>query len=138
MPLFTSLMGGVDEIVQQMVQLKGRLPDPWWQRWDKRKMSFREDGEPLDHWPGGRVMAMKYPLSMMVADIGSEDDEHAIADGPAPELLEPSWTKVPPREAEVMRDLLDGVLKWEPERRLSLEQIRKHRWITGRRGRHVE
>ncbi|CAK3998086.1 CMGC SRPK kinase [Lecanosticta acicola] len=29
-PFFTSIMGGADEILQQMVQQKGKLPEPWW------------------------------------------------------------------------------------------------------------
>ncbi|KAM3416346.1 hypothetical protein BST61_g7950 [Cercospora zeina] len=129
--LFTSIMGGADEIIQQMVQTKGKLPDPWWKRWDKRTMCFGEDGRPLDNWPEGRVLAVQYPLEEMIGDIGSEDDEPAIAAGPASEMLERSWTKVDMCERKAMRDLLDGMLQWQPEERLSLEQIRKHRWITG-------
>ncbi|KAF2217660.1 hypothetical protein CERZMDRAFT_108335 [Cercospora zeae-maydis SCOH1-5] len=111
--------------------MKGKLPDPWWKRWDKRTMCFGEDGRPLDNWPEGRVLAVQYPLEEMIGDIGSEDDESAIASGPASEMLERSWTKVDMYERKAMRDLLDGMLQWQPEERLSLEQIRKHRWITG-------
>lgn len=131
-PLFTNIMGRADEIIQRMVQMKGKLPDPWWKRWDKRTMYFREDGQPLDDWPEGRVLAVQYLLEEMIGDIGSEDDDSAVASGPAAEMLERSWTKVSEHEREAIKDLLDGMLQWQPDERLSLEQIRKHRWITGR------
>jgi serine/threonine protein kinase len=130
-PLFTSIMGGADEIIQQMVQMKGKLPDRWWKRWDKRTMCFGEDGRPHEHWPDGRVLAVQYPLGEMLGDIGSEDDDNAVASGPAVGMMEQSWTKVPADEREDMKDLLDSMLQWDPKKRLSLEQIRKHRWITG-------
>jgi serine/threonine protein kinase len=129
--LFTSIMGGADEIIQQMVQMKGKLPDSWWKRWDKRSMSFGEDGRPNEHWPQGRVLAMEYPLEKMIGDIGSEDDESAVTSDPAGEMLERAWSKVPGDEAEAMKDLLDSMLQWDRDKRLSLEQILKHRWITG-------
>jgi serine/threonine protein kinase len=124
-------MGGADEIIQQMVQMKGKLPSPWWERWDKRKMCFDEGGLPLNHWPGGRVLAVQYPLEEMIGDIGSEDDDSAVASGPAMEIMEQSWTKVPVDERKAVKDLLDSMLQWDPNKRSSLEQIRKHRWITG-------
>ncbi|KAK3705099.1 hypothetical protein LTR37_013466 [Vermiconidia calcicola] len=129
-PLFTSIMGSKDEIIQQMVQMKGKLPEPWWSAWDRRSKLFDEDGKPLKEWPNGRVMAQEYPLEEMIADIGSEDEEAAIS-GPCAPMLEPSWTKVPHDEAESMRDLMDGILQWMPEERMSVGRIRQHRWITG-------
>lgn len=129
-PLFTSIMGGADEVIQQMVQMIGKLPEPWWHRWEKRKLCFDDDGKPLKDWPGGKVLAVQYPLEEMIADIGSEDDDKAVSSGPAIEMLEPTWTQVPADEALAMRDLLDGMLLWVPSERLSVQEVRKHRWIS--------
>lgn len=66
----------------------------------------------------------------MIVEVGSEDED--VADrGPCASLLEPRWTKVPQDEAASMRDLLEGISKWEPEERMSIERILQHRWITG-------
>lgn len=32
-PLFPRLMGGEDEIIEDWVQIKGKLPEPWWSSW---------------------------------------------------------------------------------------------------------
>lgn len=133
-PLFTSIMGGRDEIMQQMVQMKGRLPDPWWQSWDKRSMCFDEDGKPHADWPDGIAMAVEYPVEQMIADIGSQDEGGAFF-GSEVEILEPKDTTVPEKEAESMADLLNRVLRWEPEERLSVPEILRHPWISGEQGR---
>lgn len=109
-PLFTSIMGGRDEIIQQMVQMRGRLPSPWWESWDKRSLCFDEDGKPLKDWPNGVPMAVEYPLEEMVADIGSEDDDAALF-GPEISILEPMNQRVPENEADRMVDLLIKTLK---------------------------
>ena len=89
-PLFTSIMGGADEAIQQIVQMKGKLPEPWWHWWDKRKLCFDDHGKPLKDWPNGKVLAVQYPLEEMIGDIGSEDDDAAVSSGPAVEMLESS------------------------------------------------
>lgn len=93
-PLFTSIMGSRDEIIQQMVQMKGRPPTEWWESWDKRSLCFDEEGKPLKEWPNGIPMAVEYPIEEMIADIGSEDDIAAMF-GSEVSLLEPLNTRVP-------------------------------------------
>ncbi|ETS80605.1 hypothetical protein PFICI_08134 [Pestalotiopsis fici W106-1] len=132
-PLFTSILGSKDEIIQQMVQMKGKLPDQWWKSWDKRSMCFDEDGKPLKEWPNGIPMAVEYPIEEMVADIGSEDDEAAMF-GSVMSMLEPMGTRVPEDEAENMKDFLNGVLKWSPDQRWSITHILQHPWISGHNG----
>ncbi len=39
--LFTSFFGGPDEILRQMVQTFGRLPEPCWDRWGYRHPLFQ-------------------------------------------------------------------------------------------------
>ncbi|TKA79218.1 hypothetical protein B0A55_03966 [Friedmanniomyces simplex] len=129
-PLFTSIMGGRDEVIQQMVQMKGKLPEPWWTSWDKRATCFDEEGKPLKEWANGFPMAQEYPLEEMIADIGSTDEEAAFF-GSEVSMLEAKDTKVPQDEAESMKDSLEGALKWVPEERLSISQMLRHPWITG-------
>lgn len=128
-PLFTSIIGGRDEIIQQMVQMEGKLPEPWWQSWEKRCVCFDESGRPHIEWPNGIAMAVAYPLEEMIADIGSQDDETAFF-GSEVDILQPKDTAVPTEEAESMAELLEGALKWKPEERLSVADIFKHPWVS--------
>ncbi|KAK4554930.1 hypothetical protein LTR86_008078 [Recurvomyces mirabilis] len=130
-PLFTSLMGTKDEIIMQWVQMKGRMPDPWWGRWERRARCFEEDGRPRKVGPNGRVLAVETSLEEKIGWIGTEDEGEALLAAPGPELLEPYGAVVPDGQAEIMRDLLDGMLKWRPEERVTIEQVLKHPWVAG-------
>ncbi|KAK9483125.1 kinase-like domain-containing protein, partial [Lipomyces starkeyi] len=44
--LFESFLGGPHEVLLQIVQILGKLPEPWWSSWDKRHVYFDEDGKP--------------------------------------------------------------------------------------------
>ncbi|KAK5723025.1 hypothetical protein LTR17_014075 [Elasticomyces elasticus] len=129
-PPFSSLMGGSDEIVMQMVQMKGRLPNRWWKAWDKSSVWFQENGKPLEKWANDRVMAVEVPIQEAIEEIGCYDQDAALF-GTEVSLLEPKDMKVPSDEAESMRDLLEGMLKWEAEDRMSVTQVLQHRWISG-------
>lgn len=127
-PLFSSLIGGQGGIVQQMVQMKGKLPDQWWSCWEKRSMCFDEEGKPLKEWPNGIAMEIEYPLEEMITDIGSEDDDAAMF-GSEVSILEPKNTRVPKTEAESMKDLLESMLRWSPEERKSVAEVARHPWV---------
>ncbi|KAK1812518.1 hypothetical protein LTR12_013104 [Friedmanniomyces endolithicus] len=129
-PLFASVMGGRNEILMQMVQMKGKLPEPWWGSWEKRSTYFDDNGKPLDEETDGTSTALDCSLERMIADIGTMDEEKAFF-GSEVSILEAKGTKVPPDEAESMRDFLEGALKWKPEERLSVAQMLRHPWITG-------
>ncbi|KAK0268912.1 hypothetical protein LTR35_015181 [Friedmanniomyces endolithicus] len=129
-PLFTSIMGGRDEIIMQMMQMKGKLPGPWWSSWEGRSRWFDDNGK--SHREGSEDIstAPEYPLEGMIAEIGGEDEEEAFF-GSEVSKLEPKDTKVPQDEAESMRDFLEAALKWAPEERLTVAQMLCHPWITG-------
>lgn len=127
-PLFASIMGGQDEIILQMVQMKGKLPDQWWQRWDLRSERFDEEGKPLKEWPKGIPLAVEYPLDEMIEAIGAYDEDAAMF-GSEVSMLEAMNTRVPAAEAESMRDLLESMLSWSPEERPSVEQVTQHPWL---------
>ncbi|KAK5683986.1 hypothetical protein LTS10_003850 [Elasticomyces elasticus] len=128
-PLFKGFMGGCDEILWQMVQTKGKLPERWWDAWDKKSSWFQDNGKPLKEWPNGRVMAVEVPIQEAIEEIGCYDHDAAMF-GTEVSLLEPKDMKVPSDEAENMRDLLEGTLRWEPGDRMSVTQVLQHRWIS--------
>jgi serine/threonine-protein kinase SRPK3 len=126
--LFTSLMGGNDEIIQQMVQIKGKLPDKWWNSWTRRSTWFNEDGKPVKRSDGG-PNAVEYPLEEVIAEIGCYDDEAAMF-GAEVSMLEAMNTTVPEKEAGKMKDFLESALKWCPKERLSVRQMLEHPWVS--------
>ena len=136
-PLISSFVGAFDDIVRQWVQTKGRLPSPWWESWDARAEYFDERGKPLAE-PVNRInMAVEYTLAEKIAEIGTEDgggdSEEDSEDTPAalqPSMLELAGERVPQAEASDMEDLLDKILQWKPEERLSCEEILKHPWLA--------
>ncbi|RDL38376.1 Kinase-like protein [Venustampulla echinocandica] len=126
--LFPSWSGGQDEILRQMVQTLGILPDGWWNAWEKRTNFFNDDGKPKQEWSDGIPKAVEYPISEIIGDIGSEDEEEKEP-RKSEAILEPSGTSVPLEEAAQMNDLLDRIFKWAPEERISLDDILNHSWF---------
>lgn len=73
--------------------------------------------------------AEAWPLERMIAEIGSE----AKKNDPCEEygtLLEVPGTKVSEEEAALFKDLLDGIFRWDPEKRFSLKEIIEHLWFS--------
>lgn len=127
--LFSTWFGGRDETLRQMVQTLGKLPDQWWNTWSERTSFFSDDGKPKTEWNDGQPLAVEYPMGEMIADIGTEDWQN-VEPRKAEAMLEPIGATVPYEEALHLKDLLDGILKWSPEERTSLEEILHHPWIT--------
>jgi len=113
--LFGDWIGTKDDVLRQMVQAFGKLPEPWWTAWGKRILFFDEDGEPRKTWDDGIVRASKFGLDEMIAEIGAEDDEEDDLERNRAVMLEPNGAKVPEEEASQMKDLLGRILKWKPE-----------------------
>ncbi|APA12528.1 hypothetical protein sscle_09g072980 [Sclerotinia sclerotiorum 1980 UF-70] len=112
-----------------MVQTLGKLPEPWWTMWENRSMFFDEDGEPKKIWRDGIIRANKFDLDEMIADVGAEDEEDDDPQRNCAMMLEPNGVKVPEGEALQMIDLLERILKWKPEERISIKEIMDHRWL---------
>jgi serine/threonine-protein kinase SRPK3 len=126
--LFSSWFGDKDEILRQMVQIFGRLPDPWWTAWDKRADFFDDGGKPKKEWSDGIPKAVEYSIEKLIADIGFEDQEDEEP-RKAEELLDSCGKRVEEEEAVLLTDLLKSIFKLVPEERAGLEEILKHAWF---------
>lgn len=67
-------MGTENEIIRQWVQMKSKMPEPWWSSWDARSSAFDEYCKPLPRDPARETWTTEYPLGEMLADIGGGDD----------------------------------------------------------------
>ncbi|EPE32977.1 Protein kinase-like (PK-like) [Glarea lozoyensis ATCC 20868] len=128
--LFGDWIGTKDDILRQMIQAFGKLPEPWWSLWDQRGAFFDDNGEPRTTWDDGIARATKFELNDMIAEIGAEDEEEDDPERPCAVMLEPNGVTVPEEEASQMKDLLEKILKWIPEERISIKEIAKHSWLS--------
>lgn len=128
--LFGDWIGTKDDILRQMVQAFGKLPEPWWTAWENRTLFFDDDGEPRKTWDDGIVRASKFELDEMISEIDAEDAEEDDPERSCAAMLEPNSVKVPEDEALQMQDLLERILKWKPEERISIKEIMDHHWLS--------
>ncbi|KAK9374657.1 protein kinase [Lipomyces chichibuensis] len=143
--LFESFFNDPDDVIRQMVQTFGKLPEPWWSSWDRRNDYFDEDGKPKIYWPNDIPLSKEYPLVQLIRDIGSDDyqpvtDEVAVethnvksSDGTEPEtksMFESMGMRLSDTEVEVFEDLLHKVLRYNPEQRPQVQEIIEHSWFT--------
>ncbi|KAK9247894.1 CMGC/SRPK protein kinase [Lipomyces tetrasporus] len=140
--LFESFLGGPHEVILQIVETLGKLPEPWWNSWEKRHVYFDEDGKPIK---GPDIcFSAEHPLIGQIRDIGAEEsrvitdegtiDENLLkntvpAEPETESIFEPRGTRLTEAEVEVFGDLLRKVLKYNPEERLQIEKIVKHAWF---------
>jgi serine/threonine protein kinase len=150
-PLFATFFGGRDEVVRQMVQTLGKLPEPWWSEWTPRKRYFNDDGRPRSEWEGKVPLAVAYPLGEMVRDIGGDDgpddkdgsdqgrcDSGELSpDSPREQqkrqqaLLEARGTRLSEVEASCLEDLLSNIIRYSPNERMDANHIVEHAWFKG-------
>ena len=57
-------------------------------------------------------------------------EEDQIPDLGWVDLLKPPPARLSPEEAEDFESLLGGMLKYHPEERISLEEIKDHQWFS--------
>lgn len=122
--IFASFFGGPDEVIRQMVQTLGKLPEPWWSSWECRYTYFNDDGKPKTHWPNNIPLAVHYPLRAQIEDIGADGDESVTSS-----MLEPPGSKLSELEVDMFEDLLQRVITYTPEQRLSVDQVLTHPWL---------
>lgn len=71
--LFEVFFSDRDDASLQIVQILGKLPERWWNAWDRRLTYFEEDGNLKQKWKNDRPLASLHPLIDQIKDIGSED-----------------------------------------------------------------
>lgn len=119
--LFEDWLGNEDDALSQIVQMLGKMPDPWWHAWVKRS-SYLKEGISIEDEDEA------WPLERQITDIGHEGPR----DGLGKELgtfFEVPGTRVPAEEVALFKDLLEGIFKWKPEERTSISDILKHPWF---------
>jgi serine/threonine-protein kinase SRPK3 len=107
-----------------MFQTFGRLPDRSRNAWNKPTDFFNDDGKSKQEWSDSILNfpnAVEYPMDKVMADIGSEDGDQEPRKGEV--ILEPGGTGVPHEGVAQLKNLLNGIFKWVPEERISLDDV---------------
>ena len=129
--LFESFLGNEVDILRQMVEMLGRLPDPWWGVFEQRALWFEEDGQPKSEQDqeraGLNVIAHRSSIRAKLLEIGEQDDSPFEDEGP---MIEKPWVRLHEEEVALLRDLLEKILKYIPEERIRIRDVIRHPWFN--------
>lgn len=126
-PLFESFVGSASEVLQEIIQILGMPPNPWWPSLKQHNIHV-----------GRNEASSGSLLSERIRQIGVNDEmpsrdgtETPLSELPTSDLLmEPSGTKIPEDEANALTDLLQKTLHYTPEARLPADITIRHRWLA--------
>jgi serine/threonine-protein kinase SRPK3 len=119
-PLIEAYFVSDASILCQMVNTLDKLPEPWWAAWDRRLNSFHENGEPLKS-------SNKTSIRGRLRNIGTQDEEPWEQEGP---LVEKTGTRLAEEEVELLGDLLEKMLRYRPEERITMDEVVRHPWFA--------
>lgn len=129
--LFDPFLASDIDILRQMVETLGRLPDPWWSAFKERAIWFEEDGQPKSEQDQERsgvlLTAYKDSIKMKLLGIGEEDDPSLEDEG---SMIEKPGVRLREEEVALLADLLEKMLKYIPEERLRIQDVIQHPYFT--------
>ncbi|KAG8164502.1 hypothetical protein KVR01_006420 [Diaporthe batatas] len=108
-----------DELLAEMVRFFGKPPKELWDRWEARGDFFNDQEVWLrqgDHEDWSLEVALRKPMQTIIQD-GDQKGE-----------VEKSLT-THTNEQAMMADLLHRLFRWDPEERLSIEEVLAHAWF---------
>ena len=103
--------------MRDAVVLFGKLPDPWWNAFEHRHRWFDENGQP-------KSPVKKSCIREKLWEVGQEDD--VVEEGP---MIEVIGTWLEREEVELLGDLLEKMLKYNPEDRITIQEVVRHPWF---------
>lgn len=110
--LFSDFMPTLDSVLAEQVETIGLPPDGWWDSWKSREKYFHKDGTP--NMEKSRDEQKPRALATRVRENGREND--------------PEWIN---EDLKSFTELLQGMLVYEPEKRLTMEEVLGSRWMRG-------
>lgn len=130
-PMFDPFFPMKNLIVKQIVETLGRLPEPWWTSWDARHHWFDEAGgakAPENDEAGKfRLPVSLTSLKEKLRAIGLDGRQAKVHAGP---LFGLPGTTMPEEEAILFEDLLEKMLRYHPETRITASEVADHPWFA--------
>ena len=129
--LFDSFLRSDSVVTMEMVSALGKLPEPWWSKFDARRKWFDESGEPRpvedQERDGVMLICEKETLHQMVERIGRNEDPPIW--GTKWDSLTEAQGPLSHTEADLLTDLLEKTLRYDPAERLTIRQVIEHPWF---------
>ncbi|KAF9511351.1 hypothetical protein BS47DRAFT_1346871 [Hydnum rufescens UP504] len=119
-PLFDPFLGSDTLILKQIVEVLGKLPEPWWSSWEARQPAEEQRKE------GVLLPVLKSSLHQKLREIGEQDDVPDVDGG---RMIEKTGTRLDEAEIELLADLLAKMLRYRPEDRISIAEVVRHPWF---------
>lgn len=116
--LTTSFLADEETVKRDFVRLFGKLPDPWWNAFKERHIWFHEDGQP-------KPPVDKSSIREELQGVG-EDEPPIYEEGPMIEIV---GTRLEEEEEELLSDLLEKMFKYNPEERITIQEVVRHPWF---------
>ena len=114
--LFAVGMPSADDVLSEIVDCFGRLPDAWWNKWKYRAESYEEDGtKKTEHLTDGYKETR--PLAVRIQRMRSKPPVARAAEQLSEEDL---WG---------LQQLLEQCLRYKPEDRVTAREILDLEWI---------
>ena len=130
-PLFEPFLGSDIDLLRKMVEMLGRLPDPWWGAFKQRAHWFGEDGQPKSEQDQERaglfLKTSGTSIRAKLLRIGELDAPPSEDEGP---MIEHTGVRLPEKEVDLLADLLQKMLKYSPEERIRMQDVIQHPWFA--------
>ncbi|KAM6503083.1 Protein kinase-like domain containing protein [Amanita muscaria] len=130
-PLFDSFFGDDTDIVRETVETLGKLPEPWWSAFEHRSLWFEENGKPkpieIQEQEGVLLPAIESSIRQKLREIGEQDEPPYADEGP---MMESIGTRLEEGEVVLLGDLLEKMLRYRPEERITIKEVVRHPWFN--------
>ncbi|TDL22816.1 kinase-like protein [Rickenella mellea] len=130
-PLFDPFFSSGTVILKQVVETLGRFPDPRWSAWEERLVWFDEAGAPKpddeEEEEETLLPAVQSSLHHKLSEIGEQDDAPHAYEG---KMIEEVGTHLDEAEVNLLADLLEKMLRYNPQDRISMSEVVQHPWFA--------
>lgn len=121
--LFSIFDHDLDSHLYCMVLILGKLPEPWWTTWEGRKDCFEEEPDAEGH------VVLKTPDGGQPRSIQESLANGVYLDRIDMGIAEPIHHDIPAEEIELFADLLDKMLQYKPDDRITAADVLDHGWF---------
>lgn len=126
-PLFYPTQHDFDQLLSQTLML-GRMPDSWWnEKWPNRKKLFEDKADEKGNIVPLKGITLPGGVHRSIREAVEKAFDHIDMSNPTGELKIPR--KLEEKEVDLFVDLLEKMLKWDPEKRIKKKELLEHPWF---------
>ncbi|KAK7045343.1 hypothetical protein VNI00_007592 [Paramarasmius palmivorus] len=115
-------------VLRETVSTLGKLPEECWELFEERYTWFDEDGEQKEEQKP-LIKAEKMSIRDRLVRIG-QGDSPPQNDSDMGRMIEPCGTRLDDREIGLLGDLLEGMLRYRPRDRVTIQEVIERPWFS--------